>query len=97
MSLTNIILLSILNMIKDLKYIGLQLCTCTWIEIMTGIGISLYMLYLHSYMLAVLTAALFVPLIGSHFVLSKISQSEDCHTLSCRFKYSNYSAKYHSK
>jgi hypothetical protein len=63
---------------KDVKYIALQLCTCTWIEIMTGAGITLYMLYLQSYMLAALTLALFAPLIGFHFVLTKVSKSEDC-------------------
>ena len=65
-------------MIKNLKYIGLQLCTCTWIEIMTGVGITLYLLYLQSYMLAALTFALFAPLIALHFVLTKLSKLEDC-------------------
>lgn len=47
-----------------LKKIGLQLCTCTWIEIMTGAGLTLYLsLALHSYALAALTAGLFIPLI----------------------------------
>jgi hypothetical protein len=63
---------------KDLKHIGLQLCTCTWIEIMTGVGITLYLLYLQSYMLAALTSALFAPLIAFHFVLTKLSKLEDC-------------------
>ena len=60
-----------------LKHVALQLCTCTWIEIMTGAGISLYLLYLHSYMLAALTLAVFAPLITFHFVMTKISKSED--------------------
>ena len=65
-------------MIKNLKHIGLQLCTCTWIEIMTGVGVTLYLLYLQSYMLAALTVALFAPLIAFHFVLTKLSNLEDC-------------------
>ena len=62
---------------KDLKYIALQLCTCTWIEIMTGAGITLYLTYLQSYTLAALTLAVFAPLIGFHFVMTRLSKSED--------------------
>ena len=62
---------------KDLKYIALQLCTCTWIEIMTGAGITLYLTYLQSYMLAGLTLAVFAPLIGFHFVMTRLSKTED--------------------
>ena len=51
---------------KDLKYIALQLCTCTWIEVMTGAGITLYLTYLQSYMLTALTLAVFAPLIAFH-------------------------------
>src|SRR5512133_1923134 len=65
------------TMNKDLKYIALQLCTCTWIEIMTGAGITLYLTYLQSYMLAVLTLAVFAPLIGFHFVMTRLSKTED--------------------
>ena len=68
---------NIYAMNKDLKYIALQLCTCTWIEIMTGAGITLYLTYLHSYMLAALTLAVFAPLIGFHFVMTRLSKSED--------------------
>ena len=57
----------------NLKYIALQLCTCTWIEIMTAVGITLYLSYLHSYNLAALTVAAFVPLIGFHFAIDKLS------------------------
>lgn len=55
-----------------LKDVALQLCTCTWIETMTGIGIMLYLLYLQSYSLAMLTIAMFAPLIGFHFVIDKL-------------------------
>jgi hypothetical protein len=72
------------TMNKDLKYIALQLCTCTWIEIMTGAGITLYLTYLQSYMLAALTLAVFAPLIGFHFVMARLSRSEDyCSSSTC--------------
>jgi len=46
----------------DLKHVAMQLCTCTWIEIMTGAGITLYnMLYLGNYTLAAITVAVFAP------------------------------------
>ena len=59
----------------NLKHIALQLCTCTWIEIMTGAGIVLYMLYLGNYTLAAITVAVFAPLIGFHFAVSKVQHS----------------------
>lgn len=59
----------------NLKHIALQLCTCTWIEIMTGAGIILYMLYLGNYTLAAITVAVFAPLIGFHFAVSKVQHS----------------------
>ena len=61
-----------------LKDIGLQLCTCTWIEIMTGIGVTLYLvLGMHNYLLAALVAGLFAPLIVFHFVISLLSRKDD--------------------
>jgi len=58
-----------------LKEIGLQLCTCTWIEIMTGAGVTLYLiLAMHNYILAALTTGLFAPLIVFHFVITVISK-----------------------
>jgi hypothetical protein len=59
----------------NLKHIALQLCTCTWIEIMAGAGITLYLLYLGNYALAAITVALFAPLIGFHFAVSKFENS----------------------
>jgi hypothetical protein len=60
-----------------LKQIGLQLCTCTWIEIMTGVGVTLYLvLAMHNYVLAALAAGLFAPLIGFHFVITLISRKD---------------------
>jgi len=52
------------------------MCTCTWIEIMTGAGIALYLLYLQSYHLAALTLVVFAPLIGFHFAIDRLSSSE---------------------
>lgn len=80
----------------DLKQIALQLCTCTWIEIMTGAGITLYLTYLQSYMLAVLTLAVFSPLIGFHFAMTRLSKSEDyCTSAACmrRSRFSNIIAR----
>ena len=65
-----------------LKEIGLQLCTCTWIEIMTGVGITLYLVVaMHNYFLAALSAGLFAPLIGFHFVTTLISKRDDLVTI----------------
>jgi hypothetical protein len=69
---------------SGLKSIALQLCTCTWIEIMTGAGITLYLLYLNSYMLAAITASVFAPLIRFHFIMTRISEPEDyCNKSRC--------------
>lgn len=56
----------------SLKHIAMQLCTCTWIEIMTGAGITLYMLYLQNYTLAAVTVAAFGPLIAFHFAADRM-------------------------
>ncbi len=55
-----------------LKRIAMQLCTCTWLEIMTGAGITLYMVYLQNYMLAAITVAAFGPLIAFHFAADRM-------------------------
>lgn len=55
-----------------LKIVALQLCTCIWIEIMTCVGITLYLLYLGSYNLAAITVGVFSPLIGFHFAFDKL-------------------------
>ncbi len=68
----------------NLKHVGLQLCTCTWIEIMTCIGIASYLVYLHNYDLAVLTLIVFAPLIIFHFAITKLSKTEDCGVIRCR-------------
>jgi hypothetical protein len=57
-----------------LKKIALELCTCTWIEILTGAGITLYLFFgLNDPRLAVLTLGLFAPLIAFHFAVSSLS------------------------
>ncbi|HKZ62804.1 MAG TPA: hypothetical protein VJZ68_10415 [Nitrososphaera sp.] len=60
----------------NLKHVALKLCTCTWIEIMTGVGITLYLLHLQNYYLAALTVAVFVPLIGFHFAIDRLSSDK---------------------
>ena len=60
----------------NLKHVAIQLCTCTWIEIMTGAGITLYLLYLQSYYLAALTVVVFAPLIGFHFAIDRLSSNK---------------------
>jgi hypothetical protein len=65
-----------------LKEIGLQLCTCTWIEIMTGAGLTLYLvLAMHNYVLAALAAGLLAPLIGFHFIVTLISKRDGLVTI----------------
>jgi hypothetical protein len=64
------------------KEIALQLCTCTWLEIMTCIGVTLYLLHDSQYNLALITLVVFSPLIGFHFAISKTSNDDRCDT--CR-------------
>lgn len=57
-----------------LKKIALELCTCTWIEILTGAGITLYLYFgLRDSGLAIITIGLFAPLIAFHFAVSSLS------------------------
>lgn len=60
----------------NLRHVAIQLCTCTWIEIMTGAGITFYLLYLQSYHLAALTVVVFAPLIGFHFIIDRLSSNK---------------------
>jgi hypothetical protein len=66
----------------NVKEIALQLCTCTSLEIMTCIGVTLYLVYNSEYYLALITIVVFSPLIGFHFAVSKTSNDEYC--ASCR-------------
>ena len=66
----------------NVKDIALQLCTCTWLEIMTCVGVTLYLVYNSEYYLALTTIVVFSPLIGFHFAVTKTSKDEYC--ASCR-------------
>jgi hypothetical protein len=49
---------------------------------MTGVGITLYLVVaMHNYVLAALSAGLFAPLIGFHFVTTLISKRDDLVTI----------------
>ncbi|NIM25266.1 MAG: hypothetical protein GTN35_02020 [Nitrososphaeria archaeon] len=48
----------------------LQLCTCTAIEVMTAIGVTLYLLYLGQPILALISTVVFAKLIVFHFIMS---------------------------
>jgi hypothetical protein len=61
----------------NLKGIALELCTCTWLEIMTCIGITLYLLYLGQFNLSIITVGVFSPLIFFHFVVTKLSSPDN--------------------
>lgn len=65
------------------KEIGLQLCTCTWLEIMTCIGITLYLSYLSEIYLVLITVTVFSPLIAFHFAFSRLAKPDAACT-SCR-------------
>ena len=64
------------------KEIALQLCTCTWLEVMTCIGVTLYLLHNSEYTLALITVGVLSPLIGFHFAISETSNDDYCTT--CR-------------
>jgi len=53
----------------------LLLCTCTYIEIMTAVGVTGYLLFLNKTMLAFISAAVFLPLILFHFVMDKSAKN----------------------
>jgi hypothetical protein len=55
----------------------LVLCTCTWIEIYTAVGVTSYLVYLQNYTVALIAASVFAPLIGFHFVVDRISKREE--------------------
>ena len=65
------------NHSMNIKRVGLELCTCTWIEIMTCMGVTLYLLYLSQFSIAIITIAVFSPLIGFHFAISKLTKFDD--------------------
>jgi hypothetical protein len=61
----------------NIKRAAMQLCTCTWIETLTGAGITLYMLYTQEFTLAAVTVAAFAPLIGFHYAIDRLKPGKD--------------------
>ncbi len=55
--------------ILDMKKRLLSLCTCTAIEVMTAIGVTLYLLYLGQSILALISSVVFAKLIVFHFIM----------------------------
>ena len=55
--------------ILDMKKRLLSLCTCTSIEVMTAIGVTLYLLYLDQSILALISSVVFAKLIVFHFIM----------------------------
>ena len=54
----------------------------------TGVGLTLYLIYLNGYVLAAITASVFAPIIGFHFIMTRISDSEDyCKKSRCQLKF----------
>ena len=53
----------------DMKQRLLSLCTCTAIEVMTAIGVTLYLLYLGQSILALISSVVFAKLIVFHFIM----------------------------
>ena len=47
----------------------LSLCTCTAIEVMTAIGVTVYLLYLGQPILALISTVVFAKLIVFHFIM----------------------------
>jgi hypothetical protein len=59
----------------------LLLCTCTYIEIMTAVGVTGYLLFLNKPFIAMISAIVFLPLLMFHFILdhsTKKSISKSC-------------------
>jgi len=55
---------------------ALLMCTCTWLEIYTAIGVTSYPIYLQNHQLALLSASLFALLMGFHFIIDLVSKRE---------------------
>ena len=64
----------------------LILCTCTYIEIMTAIGVTGYLLFLNKTILALISGSVFLPLILFHFIIGKSEKKnigKNCRTSMC--------------
>ena len=54
----------------------LLLCSCTYIEIMTAMGVTGFLLFLGQVSLAIISAVVFSPLIFFHFIFERLSKKE---------------------
>lgn len=52
----------------------LLLCTCTYLEIMTAIGVTGYLLFQNKPSLAIVSTVVFLPLIVFHFMMGRTSK-----------------------
>ncbi len=57
------------SLIEIMKNKILLLCTCTGIEVLTAIGVTLYLLYLGQPILALISSIVFAKLILFHFIM----------------------------
>ena len=58
--------------------------TCTAIEIMTAIGVTLYLLYLNEPILALISTVVFAKLIVFHFIMDYYDKKQNSQTLSLK-------------
>lgn len=47
----------------------LCLCTCTYLELMTAIGVTLYLVYLDKLVIALIASIVFAKVIVFHFII----------------------------
>ena len=62
----------------------LNCLTCTAIEIMTAIGVTLYLLYLNEPILALISTVVFAKLIVFHFIMDYYDKKQKSQTLSLK-------------
>ena len=46
-----------------------MLCTCTWLEVMTAVGVSGYLLFLGEFTLSLVAILVFSKVIVFHFII----------------------------
>ena len=63
-----------------------NLFTCTAIEIMTAIGVTSYLLYLHEPILALISTVVFAKLIVFHFIMDYYDKKQNPQSLSLKKK-----------
>jgi multisubunit Na+/H+ antiporter MnhB subunit len=69
---------------KSMKEKLLNCFTCTAIEIMTAIGVTLYLLYLNEPILALISTVVFAKLIVFHFIMDYYDKKQNSQTLSLK-------------